>query len=213
MHIDHVILGTSDLDRAADRLLTKFGLASAPGGTHPSWGTGNRIVPLGSSYVEILGVVDAERATQSFVGTHLQQQVADGDRLIGWCLKAEDLDGTAARLGLNVSSGSRALPDGQILRWRSAGIEEAMTSRYLPFFISWDIPSELHPARMQTDHPVEPREIAAVAVGGDVTQLSKWLGGRLPPTVRAIGGPPAIHSVVITSGSGSDVVQSITLPR
>ncbi|HEX2089507.1 MAG TPA: VOC family protein [Actinomycetota bacterium] len=212
MYIDHVIFGTADLDHAADGLLTRFGLASVPGGTHPGWGTGNRIVPLGRSYVEILGVVDPEVASRSSLGTYLQRQVADGDKLIGWCLATPDLDGTAARLALNVTDGSRELPNGEILRWRLAGLTEAMSSGYLPFFITWDVPAQLHPARMDAAHRVEPLEIAAVAVSGDISKLSAWLGGsRLPDWVNADDGPRGLQSVTITIRSSSGGPQAITL--
>src|SRR5262245_53549604 len=60
--IDHVILLAADLDHAAARLLKTHGLASLPGGRHPGHGTGNRIVPLGDSYLELMGVVDEVEA-------------------------------------------------------------------------------------------------------------------------------------------------------
>ena len=203
VHIDHVILGTADLEAAGRRLLEEFGLASVPGGTHPEWGTANRIVPLGWSYVEILGVVHPEVASRTFLGTHLEQQVAEGDRLIGWCLATDDIERTAARLGLEVTAGSRTLPDGQVLRWRTAGLAEAMQSRYLPFFISWEIPPDLHPGRVQADHAVTTTGTPVVEVGGDFTRVEEWLGNPQPPTprVKTIGGPPRIRvSIATTSG-------------
>ena len=66
--IDHVVLACADLDVAAAHLLERHGLASVPGGRHPGWGTANRIVPLGGSYVELITVVDAEEALQSQFG-------------------------------------------------------------------------------------------------------------------------------------------------
>ena len=207
-----MILGTNDLDRTAELLLTKFGLASVPGGTHPDWGTGNRIVPFGRSYLEILGVVDDERASRSALGTYLQQEAAHGEKLIGWCVATDDIVGTAARLGLDVSEGSRRRPDGETLRWRSTGLSEAMNSGFLPFFISWDVPAELHPAVMNAPHRVEPLEIEGVAVSGDVSKLSRWLGGnRPPPWVKAVDGPPRVQSVTITIQSRPGGPQAITL--
>jgi hypothetical protein len=212
LYIDHVILGTSDLGRAADRLFTKFGLASAPGGTHPAWGTENRIVPLGRSYVEILGVIDQDTASRSFLGRNLQQRVAHGDKLFGWCLATQDIDEVAARLGVEVSSGSRELPDGETLRWRSAGLTEAMTSGYLPFFITWDVAAHLHPAAMNAPHRVEPGDIAAVTVGGDVPKLSRWLGAkRLPPWVNAVDGPAGLQAVTVAIRSRSGGTEAVML--
>src|SRR5262249_52863075 len=100
MQIDHVVYGVQDLEAAAARFRERYGLLSVPGGVHPAWGTGNRIVPLGPSYIELLGVMDQDTASQSFLGRDLQARTANGDRLVGWCVRTDDLDATAARLGL-----------------------------------------------------------------------------------------------------------------
>jgi hypothetical protein len=50
--LDHVIVMVQDLDAAARRCYEATGLASVAGGRHPGHGTGNRIVPLGGSYIE-----------------------------------------------------------------------------------------------------------------------------------------------------------------
>ena len=61
--IDHVAIAAIDQDRAAARLLDEVGLASVPGGRHPRWGTANRIVPLGDTYLELITVEDEMAAT------------------------------------------------------------------------------------------------------------------------------------------------------
>jgi Glyoxalase-like domain len=53
LHIDHIVWGVDDLDRAAAQVQERYGLASVPGGRHPGWGTANRIIPLGPSYLEL----------------------------------------------------------------------------------------------------------------------------------------------------------------
>jgi len=68
LRIDHVVYATSDLHRAGERFLDELGLASVPGGTHPGWGTANRIVPLGTAYVELLAVVDPGVAQADPIG-------------------------------------------------------------------------------------------------------------------------------------------------
>ena len=66
MGIGQVILGVQDLDAAASRF-ESLGLAVVDGGVHPGLGTANRVVPLGSSYLELLGVVDRSLAAESAV--------------------------------------------------------------------------------------------------------------------------------------------------
>ncbi|MGZ8620620.1 MAG: VOC family protein, partial [Actinomycetota bacterium] len=56
--IDHVVYAVRDLEVAARRCLEEHGLVSIPGGRHPRWGTANRIVPLGQTYLELLAVED-----------------------------------------------------------------------------------------------------------------------------------------------------------
>ena len=109
--IDHVVLGVRDLDEAGERLWKEFGLASAPGGKHPGWGTANRIVPLRNGYVELLGVIDPEVAARSGLGHRLVEEIATASRFIGWCCATDDIESVAGRLGLPVSEGRRVRPD------------------------------------------------------------------------------------------------------
>jgi hypothetical protein len=60
IQIDHVVYAVRDLDAAAERFRRAYGLGSVAGGRHAGWGTGNRIVPLGDQYVELISVVDPE---------------------------------------------------------------------------------------------------------------------------------------------------------
>ena len=72
--IDHVIVVVDDLDAAAARLLDEHGLASLPGGRHEGHGTGNRIVPLGPDYLELMAVVDADEAVGSPLGAWVAER-------------------------------------------------------------------------------------------------------------------------------------------
>ena len=80
---DHVILAVDDLDAAAGALEEREGLASVAGGRHPGWGTSNRIVPLGESYLELVTVVDAEEANGSGFGRAVLRALDDGRPLVG----------------------------------------------------------------------------------------------------------------------------------
>lgn len=66
--IDHVILAVNDLARATDELAAALGLAATGGGRHPAWGTANRLVWLGDSYLELVGVEDPELAASGWFG-------------------------------------------------------------------------------------------------------------------------------------------------
>ena len=73
--IDHVIVIVEDLDAAARRYYEQTGLASVSGGRHPGHGTANRIVPLGSSYIELMAVVDRVEADSSPLGSWVERRL------------------------------------------------------------------------------------------------------------------------------------------
>lgn len=207
MRIDHVVVGVADLEQAAKRFEAEFGLASVPGGRHPGWGTGNRIVPLGEGYLELVGVVDQEEAERSSFGRAVLTLVGEGDRLLLWCVATDDLEAVAARLDLTVAHGSRVLPDGTEVRWRSAGLEGPVADRSLPFFIHWEVPTELHPGRMPARHRADPVGIAWVEVGGPEEPLRDWLGEALAELpVRVTGEPPGVRAVGVALASGEELV-------
>src|SRR5207302_6576160 len=106
LHIDHVVWGVDNLDRAAGEVQQRYGLVSVPGGRHPGWGTANRIIPLGQDYLELMALVDPEEAALDAVGRGLSRLLAggDGEGLLMWCLATDDLDSTASRLGLAIQS-------------------------------------------------------------------------------------------------------------
>lgn len=203
--IDHAVLAVSDLDRAGERLHRDLGLASVPGGVHPRWGTGNRIVPLGDSYIELIAVVDHDVGSSTSLGRALLASSDGGrDRWFAICLSDTELEVTARRLGLQVEAGARTRPDGVELRWRGAGIDDGARDSWLPFFIAWDVPAELHPGRTTTRHEVGATGIASVEIVGDHVRLREWLGPEgdgLPFDVS--DGDPQIRAVDLSLGDGT----------
>ena len=203
--IDHVVLAVSDLDASAERLWEEHGLRFAPGGRHPRWGTANMIAPLGHEYVELLGVVDEEIGSETVLGRTLLELSSDGDRWFSVCLADDDVEATAARLGLTVQPGSRTRPDGSEVRWRGAGIEERGHDLWLPFFISWDVPPALHPGAAPSEHRIPAQGIAWAEVGGDEARLRDWLGGADAP-IRVVDGEDRVQAVALHLDGGDEIV-------
>lgn len=196
MRIDHVLLVTADIDACARRLGERFGLTSTPGGEHPGWGTGNTLIPAGDQYVEILGIRDPRVACANPIGAYITAMSMDGDRLAGLALRCEDLDAVCSRLGLAAMPGSRTLPDGSLLTWRLAGVRESMVDR-LPFFIEWNDP------RGGLGGVTSPTAtgITRVELGGDVAQVSDWLGEEVAG-VTLVGGEPGVRAATIATTTG-----------
>ena len=195
MQLDHVLVAVPDLAAAAADFEERYGLASVEGGRHPGWGTANRIVPLGDAYLELVAVVDEAEASESPFGSWVADALAAGHRrLLGWAVRTQELDAVAARLGLEPQPGSRARPDGSELRWRTAGVEHALSEPCLPFFIEWDAGVVL-PGRAA--EPVG--TIERLDVTGDPNRISAWLGEH-PLPVAVDSGAPAIRRIVLDVG-------------
>jgi len=190
--LDHVILGVADLDVAAEAL----GLPSLAGGHHEGRGTGNRIVALGPSYLELMAVVDADEAAGHPFGRWVAASLAGGDRFLGWCVRTDDLDAVSARLRLTPEAWSRARPDGAVLRWRLAGLETSHADPSLPFFIQWELTEEELPGY------AGPRAgaIERVEVGGDPERVAEWVGAEVPEVVVVGSGPAGPQRVEVRAG-------------
>jgi hypothetical protein len=204
VELDHVLIAVTDLATVAREIQARCGLACVEGGRHPGWGTANRIVPLGTSYLELIAVVDQARAADSSVGRWVASGASRLGRPLGWAVRTGELDKVAGRLGLTVSSGSRVAPTGEVLRWRSAGIEQAATESSLPFFIEWAAGTRL-PGTTAVAHPAAPARISKLLLEGDPSRLGAWLGNHaLPILVRA--GSPAVVAVVLSAATGETVL-------
>lgn len=197
--LDHVIFGVDDLNVAAKALLDDHGLSSVPGGRHPQWGTANRIVPLGNSYLEIVAVVDPEVALTSSFGRWVMaaNSGAAGFRPLGWAVRTEELQAVCTRLSLTAAYGSRQTDDGRVLTWILAGVERVASKPYLPFYIQWG-PNTALPGGVAVQHPRGETTLSRVHLTGELDQLKAWLGGvALPLTLHP--GPPAVTGVDLIS--------------
>jgi hypothetical protein len=203
--IDHAVYAVRDLDVAARRWQEAYGLVAAPGGRHARWGTANRVVPLGRDYLELIAVVDREVAADTVLGRTLLDLTERGDGWFSLCLADDDLEATAARLGLAVEPGSRTTPEGRELRWRGAGIDAEGREPWLPFFIAWDVPADLHPGRGGADGRRDVEGIASAIVGGDADRLRRWLGGAAVP-IGVVDGPFGVRSVSLRLAGGGELL-------
>jgi catechol 2,3-dioxygenase-like lactoylglutathione lyase family enzyme len=207
LRIDHVVYATHDLEEAATRFRDAFGLVTTPGGTHPRWGTANRIAPLGEArYVELIAIVDPEVAATTDIGRAIAERVEDGDRWFALCLADDAIDDTAARLGLEVTPGSRVRPDGREVTWRGAGIDDVRRTVDLPFFITWEGPADVHPGAVAAEHPSGARDVAWVEIAGDPERFGAWTQEASLP-VRFVEDDRGITGVALATPGGDLVVR------
>jgi hypothetical protein len=210
LELGQVILGVRDLD-AATRRMEALGFTVLDGGVHLGLGTANRIIPLGRQYLELLGVVDAALAAAQWYGRALLARLADGDRLVRWSLRTDDIDPVAKRLGLEPERRQRVRPDGRRLTWRAAGLRDAAERSWPPFFMQWDDPADF-PGALPASHPNGAREVAWLEVATpDPARLRELMSGAEAP-VRVVDGVPALRRAAIATRDGELVIGSSTVP-
>lgn len=206
LRLDHVVYAVGDLDEAGVRFRDTFGLDSVEGGRHDRGGTANRIVPLGEQYLELVAAVDRDAAAESGFGSAVMARADAGGGWVTLAVATDDLDGVADRLGLEVASGARTRPDGEVLRWRSAGIDDARREPWMPFFLAWEVPDELHPGRARAGHGVRVQGIRWVEIAGDADRLKEWLGGEDLP-IRVVDGEPGLRRVAVATSDAEVVIE------
>jgi Glyoxalase-like domain len=160
--IDHLVIAVDDPDAAAAALEADLAIEASGGGRHGALGTFNRLVWLGDSYLELIGVFDRGLAASSWLGRPVLDALDRGGGLATWAIAVDDLDGQLRWVppdgGLvGPLDGERRRPDGRIVRWRSA--HPAAVSSTAPFLIEHDTTgAEWTPAeraeRAAQQHPI-----------------------------------------------------------
>lgn len=168
--IDHVILGINDLDRGLREFESKTGVTPKRGGEHPGRGTQNALVTLGGGrYLEILAPAAAQPPAAP-------REAAVGHAtltLVGWALHTPAIGSLVQQIrgaGFNVdgpSPGSRRTPDGALLAWQSASVDQLGVT---PFFIEWS---------KETPHP-------STTSPSGCTLVSMAVGQPAPERLRSL---------------------------
>ncbi len=150
--VDHLLLGISDLDRGIEWVEKMTGVKAAIGGVHPGRGTRNALLALGEkTYLEII----APDPKQSKFNFDIDLKKMSEPRLITWAAKSDDIDALARRAKehsfeiIGPDDGSRAKPDGKILKWKTLAINNQFSDQSIepfPFFIQWSADS-IHPSQ------------------------------------------------------------------
>ena len=94
-------------------------------------GTFNRLIWLGDTYLELIGVFDAALAGDSWLGAPTLRALERGGGLATLALATDDIETDVATLRTRGSDladpipGERARPDGRLVRWRLVGAAAA----------------------------------------------------------------------------------------
>lgn len=149
--VDHLLLGAADLDAGIAWVEQQTGVRAVTGGTHPGRGTRNALLSLGGrQYLEIIAPDPAQPAAN----LTMPIRSLTTPRVITWAAVAE-IDALARSVGaaglqpIGPRDGSRARPDGTVLRWRTLGVSTPFGGGEIdpiPFFIEWARDS-VHPSQ------------------------------------------------------------------
>ena len=137
--IDHVIIGSADLERGMQEYQASTGITPQAGGVHPGRGTRNALASFGDlHYLEIMAPDPAQgRVGQGVLLASLPRLTP-----FGWAIRTSDIEATARALraagfvALGPLNGSRVLPGGGQLAWRSLNVVMPGIGPD-PFFIEW----------------------------------------------------------------------------
>lgn len=150
--VDHVLVPVVDLEQSMVDFASRHGLRVLPGGRHPGVGTANALVPLGSTYIELIGVVDDAEAATSARSLRIRDAARAGRPYATWAARPVSMADARARLeGAGFSlpppqPGARGRPDGVRLEWTTQELAPPEQASVLPFLIEWRVPEGDHPA-------------------------------------------------------------------
>ncbi len=189
--LDHILLGSADLQGGIAFVEQHTGVRATFGGVHPGRGTQNALLSLGERrYLEIIA------------GLHSLAE----PRLVGWAAHPGSISAFAEKLRAaeikfeGPTPGSRKRPDGQFLKWQTVSLADT-SSGLLPFFIEWSQGSA-HPS---VDAPKGCSLFSFTAETPDPEKLAstlKTLNLGLP--VKK-GEQPRLHAVISGPKGNLDV--------
>lgn len=228
--IDHLIIASSDPEVGVGEIERVFGLRPSGGGRHDAHGTFNRLIWLGDSYLELMGVFDADLAGQSWWGAHIVRLLSAGpSALAGIALASDNLAADVNRLremGSPISDpldGERTRPDGDVVRWRIGRQPAPDDDLGLAFLIEHDTTAaEWRPAdreaRAKEQHPIgTPARLARVElpvtdIGDANLRLLRTLGLQFRPSLAGRGArDTTIGTQTLRLVSGADLHPQVTL--
>jgi hypothetical protein len=197
--LDHILLGSPDLQAGIKFVDQRTGVRAAFGGVHPGRGTQNALLSLGSHrYLEIIAPDPAQPGVKNSIASNLHSLAEP--RLVGWAAHPGSVAAFAEKLhaaGIEFEGptpGSRKRPDGKLLKWQIVALADT-ASGLLPFFIEWGQDS-VHPSvdapkgcallSFSAETP-EPEKLTATLKTLDLDLLVKK--GEKPKLHAVISGP------------------------
>ena len=195
--IDHLVIAVADPDAAAAELERRLGLRPDGGGRHDALGTFNRLVWLGDTYLELIGVFDTALAGGSWLGAPTLRALERGGGLASLALATDDIETEVATLRTRGSdlaepiAGKRARPDGRLVRWQLSTPPRLDPDRP-PFLIEHDVRAAEWMPEDRVERAAGPARLTVVELAVDDVNrtIQAWLrtvGLRFRPSLAGGG--------------------------
>jgi hypothetical protein len=207
LELDHLLYATPDVDATVAELEERFGVPFAGGGTHPGWGTRNRILPLGDRiYLEVIGPDEAQAGASG--DPILEVDRLEAPSLRWWAIRPFLMPltcgefETAGFVPGQIVDGRRTLPDGSELNWTITDPHVRLMDGLIPLVIDWGT-STRHPgdggtpgvslAGLRLEHPEHERLSALFGTMG-LPRVHPGSGPALIATFDTPKGPVELRS-------------------
>jgi hypothetical protein len=164
LKVDHAGICSYQLE-PIQQAFADLGLKTEYGGAHATGGTHNALLGFDDgSYIELIAAQHPETMT----GEDAEQWTSlkpDMARACFWAVDVDDIASSVKQLrhaGLKISDpkdGSRKKPDGTVLQWQTAAVNEGSIGNILPFFIQDKTPRS---ARIQPSGSVKGTELRGI---------------------------------------------------
>jgi hypothetical protein len=174
--IDHLVIAVADPDAAVTQLHARLGLEPGGGGRHERLGTFNRLVWLGDTYLELIGVFDRDLAVASWIGAPTLRALEAGGGLATWAVATDDIWADVTRLRAIASGlaepidGERHRPDDRTVRWRLSAAAR-LDPDQPPFLIEHDLAGAEWTSAERAERAESPARLTALEIAvGDVNR-------------------------------------------
>jgi len=152
--LDHIVVGTRDLDAGARWMEDMLGVPPLSGGEHSTMGTWNKLWSLGpSSYLELVAINPTAPSPSrprwfGLDDPDIQDSLASGPRLLNWAVRVNDIEKAARDCPVNLGS-IHTLSRGDFT-WKAAIREDGalIHQGHIPLVIEWQT---AHPASQLED--------------------------------------------------------------
>ena len=194
--LDHILVGSPDLDAGIKFVEERTGVRAAFGGVHPGAGTRNALLSLGTNrYLEIIAPDPQQPATDDKRNlSSLEEPV-----LVGWAQHPGDIEAFAQRIkdeGVDIvgpQPGSRKRPDGRMLNWKTLALKDDAGGMF-PFFIERGA-GTMHPS-IDAPQGCHLELFEAISKEKDLVQI-RHRAGQLNLDLKITSGhTPHLHAIV-----------------